>query len=49
MIYLSMLRLDPMSRRVQIELSRSYEMHRTLCHAFPNLTGDEWIAASTLR
>jgi len=48
MIFLSQLRLDPLSRRVQSELSRSYEMHRTLCHAFPNLTGDEWTAARVL-
>lgn len=48
MIFLSQLRLDPLSRRVQSELSRSYEMHRTLCHAFPNFTGDEWTAARVL-
>ncbi|MCP9495169.1 MAG: type I-E CRISPR-associated protein Cas6/Cse3/CasE [Pyrinomonadaceae bacterium MAG19_C2-C3] len=48
MIFISMLRLDPMSRRVQTELSRCYEMHRTLCHAFPNLSGDEWTAARVL-
>jgi len=48
MIFLSLLQLDSLSRRVQSELSRSYEMHRTLCHAFPSLTGDEWTAARVL-
>lgn len=48
MIFLSLLRLDPLSRRVQGELARPYEMHRTLCHAFPKLTGAEWAAARVL-
>ncbi len=48
MIFLSRLQLDPLSRRAQIELARPYEMHRTLCHAFPNLAGDEWTAARVL-
>lgn len=48
MIFLSQLRLDPLSRRVQAELARPYEMHRTLCHAFPELAGDEWKAARVL-
>jgi CRISPR system Cascade subunit CasE len=48
MIYLSRLILDPMSRRVQSELSAPYEMHRTLCHAFPGLSKEEWEAARVL-
>src|ERR1700755_2389491 len=48
MIFLSRLQLDSLSRRVQTELARPYEMHRTLCHAFPELTGDEWKAARVL-
>lgn len=48
MIFLSQLRLDAMSRRVQSELARPYEMHRTLCHAFPGLTGEEWTRARVL-
>lgn len=48
MIYLSRLLLDPYSRRVQTELATPYEMHRTLCHAFPNLSPDEWKAARVL-
>ena len=48
MIFLSSLRLDPLARRVQTELARPYEMHRTLCHAFPELAGDEWTAARVL-
>lgn len=48
MIFLSRLQLDPLSRRVQAELARPYEMHRTLCHAFPGLAGDEWTAARVL-
>ena len=48
MIYLSRLMLDSMSRRVQKELSTPYEMHRTLCHAFPGLSEDEWKAARVL-
>jgi CRISPR system Cascade subunit CasE len=48
MIFLSRLQLDPLSRRAQTELVRPYEMHRTLCHAFPNLAGDEWTAARVL-
>lgn len=48
MIFLSRLQLDPLSRRVQTELARPYEMHRTLCHAFPDLAGDEWTAARVL-
>jgi CRISPR system Cascade subunit CasE len=48
MIFLSRLQLDPLSRRVQTELARPYEMHRTLCHAFPGLVGDEWTAARVL-
>lgn len=48
MIFLSRLQLDPLSRRAQTELARPYEMHRTLCHAFPELTGEEWKAARVL-
>lgn len=48
MIHLSRLMLDPMSRRVQTELAKPYEMHRTLCHAFPDLSDDEWKAARVL-
>lgn len=48
MIFLSRLQLDALSRRVQTELARPYEMHRTLCHAFPALTGEEWRAARVL-
>lgn len=48
MIYLSRLMLDPMSRRVQKELAQPYEMHRTLCHAFPNLSDEAWKAARVL-
>ena len=48
MIYLSRLRLDPMSRRVQNELAKPYEMHRTLCHAFPGLSDEQWRAARVL-
>lgn len=42
MITLSRLMLDPYSRSVQKELSAPYEMHRTLCHAFPDLSDEEW-------
>lgn len=48
MIFLSQLQLDSLSRRVQTELAHPYEMHRTLSHAFPDLTGDEWTAARVL-
>ena len=48
MIFLSCLHLDPLARRVQTELVRPYEMHRTLCHAFPDLAGDTWTAARVL-
>jgi CRISPR system Cascade subunit CasE len=48
MIHLSRLILDPMSRQVQKELAAPYEMHRTLCHAFPNLSQEEWEAARVL-
>lgn len=48
MIYLSRLLLDPMSRRVQTELVKPYEMHRTLCHAFPDLSEEEWKATRVL-
>lgn len=48
MIFLSRLQLDPLARRAQTELARSYEMHRTLSHAFPNRTDDEWTAARVL-
>jgi CRISPR system Cascade subunit CasE len=48
MIFLSRLQLDPLSRRAQTEMARPYEMHRTLCHAFPKLTGAEWTAARVL-
>ena len=47
-IHLSCLVLDPMSRRVQNELSDPYQMHRTLCHAFPGLSDEEWRAARVL-
>ncbi len=42
MITLSRLMLDPYSRSVQKELSDPYQMHRTLCHAFPGLSDEEW-------
>ncbi len=48
MITLSRLVLDPTSRRVQKELAAPYEMHRTLSHAFPNLSDAEWEAARVL-
>ena len=48
MITLSRLMLDPYSRIVQKELSDSYQMHRTLCHAFPGLSPEEWRAARVL-
>ena len=35
MIYLSRLILNPRSRQVQHELADPYEMHRTICRAFP--------------
>lgn len=47
-LYLSQLLLDPMSRQVQNELRQPYEMHRTLCHAFPGLSEEEWRAARVL-
>jgi len=47
-LYLSQLLLDPMSRRVQSELRSPYEMHRTLCHAFPNLSELQWREARVL-
>lgn len=48
MITLSRLPLDLMSRRVQTELAKPYEMHRTLCHAFPGLSTAEWKNARVL-
>lgn len=48
MITLSRLMLDPFSRRVQKELSDPYQMHRTLCHAFPDLSEEAWKAARVL-
>lgn len=48
MIYLSQLFLDPQSRQVQRELVSSYEMHRTLSQAFPNLDKDQFGAARVL-
>jgi len=47
-LYLSQLLLDPLSRRVQNELRAPYEMHRTLCHAFPGLSEEEWKEARVL-
>jgi CRISPR system Cascade subunit CasE len=35
-MYLSRLILNPRSRQVQRELSDPYEMHRTICRAFPH-------------
>ena len=35
MMYLSRLLLNPRSRQVQHELADTYEMHRTICRAFP--------------
>jgi len=35
MMYLSRLILNPRSRQVQRELADPYEMHRTICRAFP--------------
>jgi CRISPR system Cascade subunit CasE len=35
-MYLSRLILDPRSRQVRNELADPYEMHRTVCKAFPN-------------
>ena len=48
MITLSRLMLDPYSRGVQKELSDPYQMHRTLCHAFPDLSDEEWKATRVL-
>lgn len=48
MIYLSRLTLDPYSRGVQKELSDPYQMHRTLCHAFPGLSDEAWRATRVL-
>jgi CRISPR system Cascade subunit CasE len=48
MIHLSRLLLDPLSRQVQSELTKPYEMHRTLCHAFPGLSGEAWEEARVL-
>lgn len=48
MIHLSKLLLDPSSRQVQNELVSSVEMHRTLCHAFPGLSDEEWEKARVL-
>lgn len=39
-LYLSRLLLNPRSRQVMSELAHSYEMHRTLMRAFPNLASD---------
>lgn len=36
MMYLSRLILNPGLRQVQRELADPYEMHRTICHAFPD-------------
>ncbi|MCP4420346.1 MAG: type I-E CRISPR-associated protein Cas6/Cse3/CasE [Chloroflexi bacterium] len=36
MIYLSQLLLNPRSRMVQRETNNPYEMHRTICKAFPD-------------
>jgi len=47
-LYLSQLLLDPMSRQVQNELRAPYEMHRTLCHAFPGISEPEWRGARVL-
>ena len=47
-LFLSRLTLDPRSRLVQRDLAAPYEMHRTLCHAFPGLSDDEWQAARVL-
>lgn len=35
-MYISRLILNPRSRQVQRELADPYEMHRTICHAFPD-------------
>ncbi len=35
-MYLSRLILDPRSRQVRNELADPYELHRTVCNAFPN-------------
>ncbi len=48
MIFLSRLLLDPFSRRVQKDLMTPYEMHRTLCHAFPDLSDEAWRASRVL-
>jgi len=40
-MYLSRLILNPRSRQVQRELADPYEMHRTLCRAFPNANFEE--------
>ena len=40
-LYLSRLILNPHSRQVMSELAHPYEMHRTLMHAFPQISIDE--------
>ncbi len=47
-IHLSRLILNASSRQVQNELAAPYEMHKTLSHAFPNLSKEEWAAARVL-
>jgi len=45
MMYLSQLILNPACRLVQRDLTRPYEMHRTLSHAFPQ--GETHVARDT--
>jgi CRISPR system Cascade subunit CasE len=40
-MYLSRLILNPRSRQVQRELADPYEMHRTICRAFPDANFEE--------
>lgn len=47
-LHLSKITLNPQSRQVQNELMSSVEMHRTLCHAFPNLSEQQWREARVL-
>ena len=35
-MYLSLLKLNPRSRKAMVEVTRPYELHRSLMHAFPD-------------
>ena len=39
-MYLSLLKLNPQSRRAMTEVSRPYELHRSIMTAFPNSRGN---------